>query len=265
MSEINNTKLIINISHDDNISLKDLTSGLRALDILYSDFIKDDKQAKFLVKGVREGSIVIDLIANTHHVINGIDGIVPFYYFIKSIFDKLRKYKEAKFQKIEDKYDFPEPTKKDIKNLVKFTGIIGNNNKININIKVQNANRDIRYNSFGLNREDVHIIKRESKSKRSRNNFNPKVHTEQPFKWVQTNHSNSKSGNKALIESLSKKPISVIFETDELKQEMTTSYGGIDWAKRAYTVDVKVQTIEDKIVLYKVVNNYKKDSLPIND
>lgn len=86
------------------------------------------------------------------------------------------------------------------------------------------------------------------------------------FYWYQTCFDKNKvnKGNKGVIDNiLPQSPISVIFEDDcsEAKKEMTTSRDGVDWQKRGYIVDVEVLKANDKIVKYKIVNNYPNESV----
>ena len=42
---------------------------------------------------------------------------------------------------------------------------------------------------------------------------------------------------------------------------MTTSYDGVDWQKRGYIVDIEVLRKGDKIVKYKILQNYMNESV----
>lgn len=59
------------------------------------------------------------------------------------------------------------------------------------------------------------------------------------------------TGNKALIESISKKKYPVVFQTDELKRTILNSDSNP--VKKAFFVDVEVYTHKNKIVAYKVI------------
>lgn len=62
---------------------------------------------------------------------------------------------------------------------------------------------------------------------------------------------NTNVGNKAIIDALSTKPLSVVFETDELKRQILSNDDNP--TKQAYLVDVVIQTIGGKAVAYKVM------------
>ncbi len=80
--------------------------------------------------------------------------------------------------------------------------------------------------------------------------------------WFQArNDLKSKIGNKGVIEELSKKPLNITFDNDEIKE--TILHGDINPFNTAYVVDVKIQTIHDKPVAYKVVKLH--DYFDINE
>jgi len=71
--------------------------------------------------------------------------------------------------------------------------------------------------------------------------------------WFQArNDLKSTIGNKGLIEEISKKPLNITFETDDIKEKMLHS--DINPFNTAFVVDVKIQTIQDKPAAYKIVN-----------
>ena len=62
---------------------------------------------------------------------------------------------------------------------------------------------------------------------------------------------NTNSGNRAVIESISKNKIALIFDDDELKSRIL---GGVyNPTRKGFVVDVSVQTVDDKPALYKVL------------
>lgn len=58
-------------------------------------------------------------------------------------------------------------------------------------------------------------------------------------------------GNKAVIDAISKNKLAVVFETDELKEQILHSDSNP--TKKAFLVDVVVQTVAGKIAAYKVM------------
>ncbi len=79
--------------------------------------------------------------------------------------------------------------------------------------------------------------------------------------WYQARHDlSSKAGDRAIIESLSKKPVKVLFASDYLKAQML--FVEENPFEYAYLVDVMVETVNERPVLYKVIDLH--DRLPLD-
>ena len=111
-----------------------------------------------------------------------------------------------------------------------------------------------------LSSQAIEEISTSSKEQAQTNIFKKKL-----FYWYQTRFDDKKSnsGNKGIIESIQPEAVNVIFEDDNslTKAEMTTSYDGVDWQKRGYIVDIEVLRKGDKIVKYKILQNYMNESV----
>lgn len=92
-----------------------------------------------------------------------------------------------------------------------------------------------------------------------------KMYSKKIFFWSQTRFDKSKinAGNMGIIEAISKSNVKVVFDEDdfEIKNQMMTSYGGVDWQERGYVVDVEVLSRKDRIIEYKIIHNYKDESV----
>ncbi|MGV3726134.1 hypothetical protein [Hydrogenophaga sp.] len=70
------------------------------------------------------------------------------------------------------------------------------------------------------------------------------------------------SGDKAVIESISKTPIKILFENNAVKQAMLHGDPrlGKPWHELAYVVDVRVQTIHDVPKAYTILGFYEEET-----
>jgi hypothetical protein len=77
----------------------------------------------------------------------------------------------------------------------------------------------------------------------------------------------SSTGDKAVIESISKTPIKVIFENNAVKKAMLL--GDVrypkQWHELAYIVDVKVQTVQGIPKVYTIINYYDENTFDPNE
>lgn len=76
------------------------------------------------------------------------------------------------------------------------------------------------------------------------------MHRNQLMTFFQTRDVKSKVGNKAVIDAISSKPLNVVFDNNRLKCEILDSESNPH--KKAYLVDVVIQTIHGNPVAYKV-------------
>ena len=78
------------------------------------------------------------------------------------------------------------------------------------------------------------------------------LHKHVVMHWYQArNDASSKAGDKAIIESISSRPVKVIFNSDRIKYQMLKIEENL--FDHAFLVDVHVETVENKPVLYKIV------------
>ena len=81
--------------------------------------------------------------------------------------------------------------------------------------------------------------------------------------WYQTKFDEaSLTGDRAVIESISRTPIKVIFENNAVKRAMLNGDPRFSkpWHELAYIVDVSVQTVGGVAKLYTVLNYYEEDT-----
>ncbi|MCR9423844.1 hypothetical protein [Vibrio sp. RM-69-4] len=84
-------------------------------------------------------------------------------------------------------------------------------------------------------------------------------HLKKVMYWYQTKFDpNSDTGNKAIIDDISKSALKVIFENNALKEAMLHPDPslGKPWQELAFVVDVEVQTVRGKPKMYNVLNYY---------
>lgn len=86
------------------------------------------------------------------------------------------------------------------------------------------------------------------------------IHEQVVMHWAQARNSlNNQTGDKARIESLYRGDVKVRFANDGLKQQMLLSEPYP--FKKAYVVDIAVETVNDKPVLYRVLNFHESINL----
>ena len=261
--EINgNDKLEIIIENKKPVELTDLTLSLLAVSHQFQSFmeteVNDDYGAgtELYIKEVRSGSIVFELVALAMPIVPLIWEGGPLSEWVgqaKSIVDWLLakskdKPKELTKQDLSQWNSILEPIAKDSASQLNFTVSDGGSvvNQFIINSNEANA---------AQNR-----IQRELKVLEQPNDL---LRTKRVMTWYQTKFdANSDTGNKAIIESISSKPLKVVFENNAVKEAMLQGDQGFQkqWHELAYLVDVEVQTVNGVPKVYTVLRYFEQET-----
>lgn len=249
-----NTTLVIKIENKTDIPLIDLTMSLMNVGAQYNRFLDrhnisvESNKNPLIVKKLETGSVIIELSSLVLPVVSQINTIFEFTNYIKNSYDfLLGKVKSAPIN-----YD-----KKDLEQLnsivnlnaespdsqMSFSADNGAKQTINLTINYTEANAI----QNGIKKE-VEKLKEPS----------PAIYTKQLLKWYQTRFDNkSDFGDKAIIENISKKPIRVIFNHENIKRNIiNTSEFTKPWQELAYIVDVEVLFLDEKPRTYKILDFY---------
>lgn len=238
----------VKISNSEPILLEDLALSMKSLSDEYNSFAKKDAVAietksVLYVKQITKGSIDIELIelGAACLLFSDFNTIFEFIKHIGWLFNSVLKNKpESKtidIKTLERLSDIMEPIKKDRNSSISFN-IKELNNKGNLYVFNSNEAERIVNNSEALKRESLI----EEKDSRTKNNV--------LLYFEQTSTQSKKQANKGVIESVSKRALNVIFENDNLKEEIL--FSSENPLTKAYQVDVEILTIDNKPHTYKI-------------
>lgn len=249
--------LLVHIQHSQPIEISEFTTSLNAVGSLYSSYMKKNgltKEAtntKLYVSKIEEGSIDVilqDLLMGSMiPFLENANTMIEFATFIKNAISYFAKGSSDKpeltIQDCKDLRDVMTITAGD-KNGSMEIGAINSADKSNIfvgctfNFTESNSMQ----NQLAKEIESLKVIAPED------NRYNRQLMKIYQMRSDMTND----KGNKAIIDSIApKKKVGVVFETDELKERILNS--DENPARKAYLVDVVVQTIDGKLAAYKVV------------
>ncbi len=262
--KMDEAKLVIRIDRDTPICLTDLSAGLNSIANLYNNFTRNDKKAKLLVQEIKKGSIIIDLVTlsavSIMPLISQTNNIIEFCHNIYLIMQYCKKINPEEIEKIKTEYHLPTPDNQSLKDAGKVYSLV-ENSKDTLNVSAQNITTGDIYFTMNFNGTEAREMKNniiELTSDGATHIFNKML-----FRWEQTNFNDAKkTGCRGLIEQIHQHPLRVVFDSDEIKKQMTTSKDK-EWHKYFYTVDVEAQTSDNKPVQYKILNNHLEDSFPI--
>lgn len=255
--ESKDTALLIHIKHSQPIEVENFVSMMRSVNTLYSSFAKENAQyceqqnAKLYVKDIKEGSIDIilcDLAVN---------GIIPFMENINLVWDFSNHIKKAINYFAKQEGNPPKYTLEELKALKDFFNVTANDRDSSGSISVVDVNEGKQRHTFnnctfnfGESNSGQNIISKEI-DKLSDVPCLEELRKRQLMTIYQmAGNLSSDKGNKAIISAITSRKVGLVFETDELKQEIL----GMDSnpTKKAFLVDVILQYVGDRLAAYKV-------------
>lgn len=257
-----NSALRIEIKNRNPIELIDLTTSFfsvadeykRYIEAEYGDVKKED--VTLYVQDIKSGSIIADLIANSPTVlpivatIQNIEAIIKYASYLKNVYDFL-------LGKHNDK---PNLTKVNYQNVSGFIEPIAKDNASQINIHtVHNNNVSL---IFGLDSIAANAVQNAAKREIALLSEPVSgIHKNVVFYWFQArNDTASTAGDKIVIESISPSPVKAIFESEDVKSKAV--HGNENPLTSGYQVDVTVETIQGKPVLYKILDVHSRIDYP---
>lgn len=263
MTQIQDVRLIIKIENKRPIELLDLTKSLVSLATQFDSYVdknadsKENREAKLYIKEIKSGSVILELVEfatlGMIPFIENTNTILGFAEYCKKAFDFFLKDNGEKPElKPTDYKDFStilNPVSKDVGSQFNISTTINGNVELHLNLNSTETNA--LQNIFKKELEQLKIPEQTDETNQS-----------VLMTWFQArNDPKSSVGNKGVIEDISKKPLNITFETEEIKEKMLHS--DINPFNTAYVVDVKIQTIQDKPAAYKVVKLH--DFFDINE
>jgi len=255
--EIQDVRLVIEILNKEPLELIELTKSLVSLGSQFERFVqkngenKEDREAKLFVKEIKSGSVILHLI-ETSTV-----GILPFLENVNTVigFAKhCKKIYEFYLNPIKDAssstaLDIDATDIKELSSIINPTAL-DNGSQFNINATI-NGNVTV---NLSLNSNEANAIQNRFKTEIENLKQPDAVEAEYVkvlFYWHQAkNDLDTDKGNKGVIEEITAKPLSVIFQSEEIKEQMLK--GQTNPFTHAYEVDTKIQTIKGKPAVYKI-------------
>ena len=255
-------RLEVTIRNELPVALTDLTLSLLAVGHQFERFVEAELPAdvpvasELLVKEVRTGSIVFELVAQSLP-------LVPLFWQGGALFEWTNYAKDTVMWLL-GKLDSPPRniTKNDLKQWHSILEPVAKDHGSQLNFTVSDGGTVI--NHFFVNSQEANAaqsrITREIGALEEPNNtiFKKRVMT-----WYQAKFDNSsQTGNKAVIESISTRPLRVVFDNNAVKNEMFEQ--GVEfskpWHQLAYIVDVQVQTISGQPRVATILGFYPEET-----
>lgn len=231
------------------VEITDFVASLKGFADQYIEFVESrggiDSEARLYIKEIRSGSIIADIISvYKQYQLSEVAAILKtsfeFVDRTKTVIDWFRGKK---------KESAPPPTKTEMENTKAILAPVVNDEKSSITINLINGPtviNNIRVDSF----QAAAITKRIESQLASQRIPEAGTRQGKAFRWYQArNDLKAKTGDQGVIESISRKPVKTRMYSEDIKQRMTQ--GSI--FSNTYIVDVEVETVDGRPVLYKIL------------
>lgn len=255
-------KLEVTINNKTPVVLVDLTMALLGVGEQFARFIESETNeqvqagSELYVKEVRSGSIVLELVAQAIPVVPLLwvgGSLSEWVGYAKNVIDWLngnlaKPPKDITKNDLRQWNTILEPVAKDHGSQMNFS--VSNGGVIVQNFFINSHEANIAQNQ--IRRELVKMDEPEDHVQRKR-----------VMTWYQTKFDDeSPTGDRAVIETITKAPVKVVFENNAVKKAMLSGDKkfGKQWHELAYIVDVRVQTIRGVPKVYTVLDFYDEDT-----
>ncbi|WP_323842930.1 hypothetical protein [Moraxella sp. Pampa] len=244
------SELIIHINNQHPIEVLDFTQSMASFALEYNHHSKSD-DFKLYIKEVKSGSIIATLVAAA-------PTLLPFAEHANSVIEFATHLKNA-FDRLTGK---PSDTALDMTSLTNITKLvepIAKDRGATLNIHTINVYGNVE-NSFNVTNLDANAIQNNARREMEGLKEPISAYQNKVVLYFSQARGDNKKGDKGIIELISKKEVKVAFDSQELKSRMIIE-ADHNIFDRAYIVDVKVQTVNDKPVLYTITEFYESIEL----
>lgn len=253
-------KLEIKINNQTPVGLQDLSLSLLSFNHQFHKFVESETNketdigTELLIKEVRSGSIIVELVSQAAPIVPLLwDGGALSQW--ASAVENTCKWLLGKTETSPK-----EMTKQDLQEWNKIIEPIAKDNGSQMNINVSDGGKVI--NQFIINSNEAKAMQNQiGRLVDDMDTPEDNIHLRKVMYWYQTKFDpESETGNRAIIDDLTKSSLKVIFENNAVKEAMLHSEPkfGKPWHELAYVVDVEVQTVRGAPKLYKVLKYYSE-------
>jgi hypothetical protein len=259
-------RLEVVIQNTKPVALTDLTLALLAIGQQYEQFVEHELppeaqiSSTLLVKEVRTGSIIFELIAQAVP-------IAPLLWQGGSMLEWAKCAKDILlFLQSKLKNPPKDLTKQDLKQWDSILEPVAKDSGSQMNFVVHEGGT---VQQFIVNSTAANVAQNQIRKQLAQMEEPVDVtHKKRVMTWYQAKFDpDSQTGSKVRIESISKKPLRVLFDNNAIKDAMYAQGSEFDvpWQKLAYVVDVQIQTINEQPKVALITKFYPKQTFNPDD
>lgn len=252
------TILTLKIENRNPVELLSLTRSMQAISAQFDRFNKkhgQNSEAKLYVNEVRRGSIILELFN-----ISDTLALIPFVENINIVFEFATYLKQIYSYFLGECSEKPPLEASDCEQLSQIVNPVAQDNGSTFNVYIHNNEGNINFNISSM---EANVIQNRLKQEQKSLMYQDKgaIYSKQLLSLVQASEANK--GNKGIIETITSKPLNLIFNNDSDKKKILSN-PSINPLKHIFVVDVKILEINKKLVA-RIVNYYEDESFPCED
>lgn len=260
------TVLTVEINNNKPIELVDLTSSFLSLGEEFKRFVlthptefAEAPYFRLYIKEIRSGSVKADLVA---FATSATPYAMPFFAGANSLIGFAKHLKTAYDYFLGNTDRKPALQNTEYNHLANIIEPVAKDQGSQINFITQNNNHTEIYLSFTLDSHKANEVQNLiAKERLQLKAPETQVYRKKVLYWYQArNDLLSRAGDRGIIESISSSPVKIEFEDDAAKDAML--HGAANPFLTGYIVDVVVETIQSKPVLYKIVGYHGRVEPP---
>lgn len=256
------SKLEVTINNQKPVVLVDLTMALLAVGQQFERFMENETTepnrvgSELFIKEVRSGSIVVELVAQALPV-------VPLLWQGGSLTEWIGQAKSV-MEWLNGKLSKPpkDLTKQDLRQWNNILEPVAKDSGSQMNFSVSNGGQVV--NQFFITSQEANAAQNAIRREIGRlEEPDDHIQRKRVMVWYQTKFDDdSPTGDRAVIETICKPPVKVIFENSAVKKAMLAGDARFPrpWHELAYIVDVRVQTVNGVPKVYTILNYYEEDT-----
>lgn len=253
---MSDVKLSLEYYHQDPVEINVFSEALQGLASSYERFLinnlsegqKVDAKSRLYISQIRSGSILIDLIDLFPIALafaENSNTIVEFTRHFSSMINALTGKSDPSILETVDKND--------LKDLIRFMEPVAKDRSAQYNIGAFTVQGDLILN-LGVNTQEGNVIQNNARRQLEQlKNPEISVYNSVLFYWFQAraDAGPKQTGFSGIIESISSKPLKVLFDRPELRDRMLGMEDNP--FKKAFVVDVVVDTVMGNPFAYRIL------------
>lgn len=245
---VSDIKLRVEINNNKPVDLLYMTDSFISLSQEYKRHLAEEGkpfniETRLYVKEIKSGSIITDLVnlmPVAMAIADNIDPIVKFVGFIKTAYGYYSKLKGSK----------PEYTVQTLKNLDSIVEPVAKDNNAQMVIAAINAENVI-INNYTINTDSANAAQNRMREEiQALETPQAKPYTKVVMALHQAVNGAPNSGDKGIIESISQKPLKIIWDDNFKSQAVQTE---TNFFNIAFVVDCEVHTVRGIPTAYKIL------------